>query len=319
MARRRKSWMRIAFGVGVALVLTSVATRSSAHRPRTSMSPSDEKAPAAAEPSPRFVRFIHRHALAEIAALFGIPLAVIGLLFTALATRDAAQQQQASNKQLAASIQQLRIAEQAAQPELLLNGHVVAGGSANSPDRFDRLSLEIRGVAKQIKTEVDTAIVVNDLSVAKQYITYIDWWRWSGAGTGEAARWTASPHLLSHLDSRPLKKGMWVDSIISASYADVFGRFHIKYFRVIENLGAQSPYSTESPSYIGEVDDPSAAVRCLQAATAQRDLELDRSRNEGRVRQPTRLYAKLAQGKPITAADVEASAKLETPDECEGV
>jgi hypothetical protein len=40
-------------------------------------------------------------------------LAVIGLLFTALATRDAAQQQQASNKQLAASIEQLRIAEQA--------------------------------------------------------------------------------------------------------------------------------------------------------------------------------------------------------------
>jgi hypothetical protein len=70
------------------------------------------------------------------------------------------------------------------------------------------------------------------------------------------------------------------------------------------------------PSYIGEIGDSSAAVRCLQAAAVQRDLELDRSGIEGVVRQPTRVYAKLAQGKPIALADVEASVKLEVPEEC---
>lgn len=142
-----------------------------------------------------------------------------------------------------------------------MNGHVVRGGSANRPDRFDRLSLEVRGVAKQIRTEVDTSVY----------------------------------------------------------YADVFGKFHSKYFRVYESLGAQPPYSINPSSFIGEVGDPSAAVRCLQATAEQRDMELDRSGIEGLVRTPTRVYAKLAQGRPITLADVEASAKLETPDECSGV
>jgi hypothetical protein len=318
MPRRRKPWMHIAFGVVLALALTRLTAKTSARRPTSLPQPPDARSPVAAEASPRFVRFIQRHALAEIATLFGIPLAVIGLLFTSLATRDTAQQFQLSNRQLEASIEQLRLSKQAAQPEFVLNGHLVRGGSATSPGRFDRLSLEVRGAAKQISTRMDTALVRNR-STLEQGITYIDWWRWAGAGTGEAARWTSNPRLLSRLDSRRQKEIMWLDTIVELSYADVFGQFHTKYFRVIEVLGARPPNSVAPESTISELQDPSVAVRCLQAAAVQRSAELGTSGDEGVVRTPTRLYAALAQGKPITLADVDASITLETPEECSGL
>jgi hypothetical protein len=310
-------WIRIVLGAGLALMLTRIAAKNSARQPASSSQSPGERAPVAAETSPRFASFIHRHALAEIATLFGIPLAVIGLLFTTLATRDAAREQQVANEQLAASIDQVRVAEQAAQPELFLQGRLVPGASANSPDRFNRLSLEVRGVARQVRTEIDTAIVVTDR--ADQRITYIDWWTWAGARTGEAASWTSSPRLLRGLDRRQQKKAMWVDSIVSVSYADVFGKFHTKYFRVTERLGARSPYATGPASVIGEARDPSRTVRCLQAASLQRDQELGRSGVDGVVRTPTKVYARLAQGNPITLSDLEASMTLTTPEECLGV
>lgn len=317
MPRRRKPWMQIAFGVALALALSRLTSKSSARRPTSSPQPPDARSPVAAEASPRFIRFIQRHALAEIATLFGIPLAVVGLLFTSLATRDTAQQFQLSNRQLEASIEQLRLAKQAAQPEFVLNGHLVRGGSANSPGRFDRLSLEVRGAAKQLSTSIDTALV--RISNFEQGITYLDWWRWAGAGTGEAARWTSNPRLLNGLDSRRQKEIMWLSTIIELSYADGFGQFHTKYFTVIEVLGARPPNSVAPESTISEVQDPSAAVRCLQAAAAQRKDELGTIGAEGVVRTPTRLYAALAQGKPITLADVDASITLKTPEECSGL
>jgi hypothetical protein len=317
MPPRRKSWMLAAFCIAVALLLTSRTPRSSARQPTSSSASPDDTSPPTSEASPRFVRFIHRHALAEIATLFGIPLAVVGLLFTSLATRDTALQLQSSNRQLEASIEQLRLAEQAVQPEFRLNGHLV-GGSEDDPARFDRISLEVTGAAKNISTTLDTALVLNRGGM-KQGITYLDWWKWEGAGPGEAARWTSNPRLLRRLDDRQQKNFLWLDTIVELSYADVFGRFHTKYFRVIELLGARRPYSTNPESRIFEMENPSATVRCLQAAAVQRNKELGTSRSEGVVRTPTRLYATLAQGKPITLADVDASITLETPEECSGL
>jgi hypothetical protein len=148
-------------------------------------------------------------------------------------------------------------------------------------------------------------------------VTFFEWWRWVGAGTGEAATWTANPELLTELDGRPQKKIVILFSLVEVSYADIFGRFHTKYFWVYEELGRRSPYAVGPASTVAEVRDVSAAVRCFQGLALQRNKEQGSSSLvDGLVRKPTRVYAKLVQGKPITPADLKASVSSKAPRDC---
>jgi hypothetical protein len=158
MPPRRPQLIPMAVGLALALLLMRRRSRTPAGQPTSLPEPPVTSAPVLHESFTPLVRFIHRHALAELAALIGIPLALIGLLFTALATRDAALQLESSNRQLEASIEQLRLAEQAAQPELSLNGHIASGDRANNSGRFDRLSLTVTGAAKHISARVQTVL-----------------------------------------------------------------------------------------------------------------------------------------------------------------
>jgi hypothetical protein len=227
-------------------------------------------------------------------------------------------QVESSNRQLEASIEQLRLAEQAAQPELSLNGHLARGGRADTPERFDRLSLAVTGVAKQVSARIETVSALQTDNVVTEFeVTFVEWWRWAGAGTGEAASWTANPRLLRELDSRQQKKDVVLSSLVEVQYADVFGRFHTKYFRVDELLGRRPPSAVGPTSTIVEVRDVRAAVRCQQELAVQRNKEQGSSSLvEGAVRRPTRLYAKLTQGKLATLADLRASVSAKAPTDC---
>jgi hypothetical protein len=319
MPPRRPRLTPIAVGAALALLLTRRRSRPSVgQQPASSSEPSVERAGVAAAPAPRLVRFIQRHALAEIAALIGIPLAVIGVFYNALATRDAALQLESSNRQLEASIAEIRVAEQAAQPELSLNGHLAHSGPANRPERFDRLSLAVTGVAKQVSARIDTVFALQtDDPILEFSVTFFEWWRWAGSSASEAASWTANPRLLRELDSRQQKKYVVLFSLVEVTYADVFGRFHTKYFRVDEWLGRRPPFGPGPTSIIAEIRNVGAAVRCLQQLAVQRNKEQGGSSLvEGVVRRQTRLYAKLTQGKPATLADLSASVSAKAPRDC---
>jgi hypothetical protein len=318
MPPRRSQLMPMALGAVLALLLMRRSSRTTGEQPRSFPVPPPATPVVVNEPSPRFVRFIHRYAVAEIAALIGIPLAVIGLTFTALATRDAALQAESSNRQLEASIEQLRLSEQAAQPELSLNGHLARGGGANSPGRFDRLSISVTGTAKHISARIETVFGLQADNVEPEFdVTFFEWWRWAGAGTAEAASWTANPELLRELDAHRLRTTAIMFSLVEVSYADVFGRFHTKYFWVNEVLGRRSPYAVGPASSVAEVKNVSAAVRCQQELAVQRNKEQGSSSLvDGVVRKPTRVYAKLVQGKPITFADLRASVSSRASEEC---
>jgi hypothetical protein len=318
MPQGRPRWKDIAVSVALAVLVTRLVARDPAP-PRTAPSPHPAPRPSASpERSPRFVRFIRRYAVAEIAALIGIPLAVVSLVYAALATRDTALQLESSNRQLEASIEQLRLAEQSAQPEFVLNGHLRQGGSAGRPARFDRLSLEMRGTARDVSARVETVFGLQTDNIELTYaITFFEWWRWAGAGIGEAASWTSNPRLLSGLDDREHEKSVILFSLIEVSYADIFGRYHTRYFSVLETLGKRPVQTVGPESAIVEAKDLSAAVRCHLELAAQRSREQGGTiLAEGVVRKQTRLQAKLSRGKPIVLADLDASVGEDAPRDC---
>ena len=117
--------------------------------------------------------------MAEIATIVGIPLALIGLVFSTFALRDTA-------RQVKLSIRQLTLAEEQSQPTFQFTPHIYR--EPNQPSTVlspihDRLILTMTGNAENIEADLYSAFVVN-VSVTQGEITLDrltiarieDWW-----------------------------------------------------------------------------------------------------------------------------------------------
>ena len=183
--------------------------------------------------SAKLAHLIRRWGLVELATLVALPLALLGLLFTALATRDTAKQLETSNRQL--SFAQAQI-----QPIFKARGHVQIIAKTNGSPRsaFDQLAITIEGNVRNVGAGAMSAFAMlnrdNSWSVAP-----IDWWTPATPMREEVARWTSNPKLLRPLlKDKSVINGTHMSTIIALHYEDLVGAEHDEYFALVETFSA---------------------------------------------------------------------------------
>jgi hypothetical protein len=192
---------------------------------------------------PRVIQFIKRYALAEVAAVVGVPLAVLGVFLTALATRDTARQLESSN-------QQLRLAKAAAQPTFYLGygpgsprarlrsestaqvpayGRLILGMSGNAED------LSARAVSALIASEGDNTWIFAPVEPFSEVVPPAE----------RTIQWTVSPVIVDR-EQFGLASELSLTTIIQVRYRDVFGEYQYRYFRLTDFPGRAA--RNESPT-----------------------------------------------------------------------
>jgi hypothetical protein len=235
------------------------------------------------EESSVLTRFIRRHGLVELATLVALPLALFGLLFTALATRDTARQLEISNRQL--SFAQAQI-----QPVFKVSGHQRIIGETNGIPRlaFDQLAVNIEGGTREAGAIAMSAFGMlnrdNSWSAAP-----IWWWNDATPRHGEIARWTANPKLLKPLlRDKSVVNGTHLGTIINIRYVDLVGGEHEVYFALAETFsainGADAVPQLVSESYGPECNELMTSLLPGSSNSAPHPVDATRSVTVARLR-----------------------------------
>lgn len=282
---------------------TASGDRSSPDDPKAPTTPPNPPTPPPSPAPPRYVTFLKHYAVAELAAVIGIPLAVLALAVSAIATRDTARQLQSSNSQL-------RLAERQARPILTLKGYPPR--SANDlRGGFDHLALEVEGPAEDVEARVLTAILLRD-DEAVAVVATSDWWKPTGPVQGETARWLSKPSVLAEVNDKTSRKDIILMSIIEVSFLNVFGATQHAYFSSVDGLAG---YWEEAPYGVHRMRNESQTQRCVESLGIQFAIRnIDRFYRGAWARRVNKVVEKrLAAGAPITVADIEKSSIILSP------
>lgn len=261
MLRALGRLLTLGIGLGMGFVLARVTSpRRDSRQPERFPSPGPDDAPNAVrrasqqelasansagpiQEHPPIIQFIKRYALAEVAAVVGVPLAVLGVFLTALATRDTA-------RQLESSTQQLRLATAAAQPTFYLGygpgpsrmsqrsestahvpayGRLVLGMSGNAED------LSARAVSALIFSEADNTWIFVPVEPFLEVVPPAE----------RTIQWAVSPVIVDR-DQFGLASELSLTTIVEVRYRDVFGEYQYRYFRLTDFPGRAA--RNESPT-----------------------------------------------------------------------
>jgi hypothetical protein len=231
----------VGFALGRMILRPSQPGRYHSNRDdgKISAPPIESEPPSQA--TPRLIRLIKRYALTEFAALVGVPLALIALLFTALATRDTARQLQASNKQL-------ELARAQAQPTFRLfspaEGYRIVDPSAEVIPKPTQLILAMNGSARNVSAHASSVLVwpakgqSRNLSEVKlwELAPVRVWQRDKTSPEGYIAAWEAHSTRLERLedtDLTPIRFSRLI-TFVAINYQDVLGEDRHQWFKVIE-------------------------------------------------------------------------------------
>jgi hypothetical protein len=191
---------------------------------QTRITPGSSPIRTSNEPLPKPVELVKKYALAEFAALIGIPLALAGLALTAFATRDTARQLQLVKAQ---SQPTFSITLRQVDPTDMRAGH-------------DELAIVLGGNAESITVNVDSALILRGhLGKPRWMLFPYTPWTTSPPKVGRVANFRADPSFIS--DLRNQTKQIILASTITINYIDLFGEAHAKYYQfteVVSNSGS---------------------------------------------------------------------------------
>jgi hypothetical protein len=170
------------------------------------------KAPGPIDPSPKPVMLVKKYALAEFAAIIGIPLAVVGLMLTAFATRDTARQ--------------LQLVKAQSQPTFSLTLRKVNPTDARA--LHSELIVTMSGNAESIVANTYDALIFrgNPGKWPWRLFPYSHWFP-ATPEPGQVARLTA----LTTRSSAQLEEQIILASTVTIRYIDLFGEPHVKYYQ----------------------------------------------------------------------------------------
>jgi hypothetical protein len=172
---------------------------------------------------PKSVEFIKRYALAEIAALIGIPLALVGLLLTAVAARDTARQLEVVQVQ---SQPTFRLTLRKVKPEDLFRG-------------YSELIVTSTGHAADISVQVRSAFIHQ--GPGPEYpvrLASVRIWEEAPPEVGQDVRLKAELSLPEELRRPDSSNSMDMVSTMVLGYRDLFGNWHSKVYQFGEELNS---------------------------------------------------------------------------------
>lgn len=163
-----------------------------------------------------------------------LPLALFGLLFTALATRDTARQLEVANRQF--SFAQAQI-----QPVFRVIRHTqnISNSKSKEPRfAYDQLAVTMEGGARKA-----SAMAISAFGMLNKDNTWsaapVEWWTDATTRPREIARWTAAPKLLKPLlQDKSVINGTHLGTIVWVFYEDLAGIEHEQYFGLAETFSA---------------------------------------------------------------------------------
>lgn len=225
MTRLIRLQFRLALSAILVAVLGGILIGRQANRP-----PHSAIASAPSKPYPKPVELIKKYALAEFAALIGIPLALAGLMLTAIATRDTARQ--------------LQLIKAQSQPTFNLTLHRVESSDVYAGQ--DELTVALVGNAESIVTDLDSALILRGPPGKPPWMIFPHlYWVHSSPREGLVARFEAlNSSITSHLRDQKLE--VRLVSTVTIHYLDLFGDPHKKYYQFSENVASHF-YSVHYP------------------------------------------------------------------------
>jgi hypothetical protein len=161
---------------------------------------------------------VKKYALAEFAALIGIPLALVGLMLTSFATRDTARQ--------------LQLVKAQSQPTFSLTLHPVKAADVFAG--YNELVITLAGNAESIVANVDSVFIVGGLRGKPRRLFPYPAWDSSPPKEGQVARFEADPSAFS--DLRKQRDQIILASTVTIHYVDLFGDSHKKYYQFWEGV-----------------------------------------------------------------------------------